>query len=307
LPDDDWIWQDKAPWVTGEFVWTGFDYLGEPTPYDDYWPSRSSYFGIFDLAGLPKDRAFLYRTHWAPEEKTLHVLPHWTFPNRKGQVTPVFVYTSYPEAELFINGKSQGRKRHIDMTLDDYRNNRIDVKMPWGDMSKFADPNAPEGKNRLDRYRLRWMNVKYEPGEIKVVAYDKNGNKAEEKIIKTAGKPHHLVLEADRNTLTATPLINGMPQDSPDLSFVTVSVVDKDGNLCPDAANQLTFSVSGSAKFNSVCNGDATSTEDFTKPTMKAFHGQLVVVVEATATAGKATLKVAGKGLQGAEIALEIK
>jgi len=307
LPDDDWIWQDKAPWVTGEFVWTGFDYLGEPTPYDDYWPSRSSYFGIFDLAGLPKDRAFLYRTHWAPEKQTLHVLPHWTWKGREGETTPVFVYTSYPEAELFVNGKSQGRKRHIDMTLDDYRANRIDVKMPWGDMSKFADPNAPEGKNRLDRYRLRWMNVKYEPGEIKVVAYDNNGNKAEEKIVKTAGKPHHIVLQADRNTIKATPLVNGMPQDSPDLSFVTVSVVDKDGNLCPDAANQLTFSVNGAAKFNSVCNGDATSLEVFTNPTMKTFHGQLVVVVEATKEKGTATLNVKGNGLKAATIAIKVE
>ena len=307
LPDDDWMWQDKAPWVTGEFVWTGFDYLGEPTPYDDYWPSRSSYFGIFDLAGLPKDRAFLYRTHWAPEKKTLHVLPHWTWRGREGQVTPVFVYTSYPEAELFINGKSQGRKSHIDITLDDYRDNRIDVKMPWGDMSKFADPNAPEGKNRLDRYRLRWMNVKYEPGEIKVVAYDSNGNRADEQIIKTAGKPHHLVLEADRNTLNATQLENGMPQSSPDLSFVTVSVVDKDGTLCPDAANQLTFSVSGAGKFNSVCNGDATSTEVFTNPTMKAFHGKLVVVVEATSQKGNAVLTVKGAGVKPATISLSVK
>ena len=307
LPDDDWMWQDKAPWVTGEFVWTGFDYLGEPTPYDDYWPSRSSYFGIFDLAGLPKDRAFLYKVHWGPEQKTLHVLPHWTFPGREGEITPVFVYTTYPEAELFINGKSQGRLKHRDVSLDDYRDNRIDVSMPWGGKSKFPDPNAPDDKNRLNRYRLRWMNVKYEPGEIKVVAYDKNGNIAEQKIVKTAGKPHHLVLEADRKTLTPTPLLNGMPQDSPDLSFVTVSVVDKDGNLCPDAANQLTFSVNGAARFNSACNGDATSTEVFTKPTMKTFHGKLVVVVEATEVTGKATLKVEGKGLKSAEIALEIR
>ena len=174
-------------------------------------------------------------------------------------------------------------------------------------MSKFADPNAPEGKNRLDRYRLRWMNVKYEPGEIKVVAYDKNGNKAEEKIVKTAGKPHHLVLEADRNTLTATPLVNGMPQDSPDLSFVTVSVVDKDGNLCPDAANQLTFNVSGSAKFNSACNGDATSIETFTNPTMKTFHGKVVVVVEAKTETGTATLTVKGDGLKPATVTINVK
>lgn len=307
LPDDDWMWQDKAPWVTGEFVWTGFDYLGEPTPYDEYWPSRSSYFGIFDLAGLPKDRAYLYKVHWAPEKPTLHVLPHWTFPGRKGQTTPVYVYTSYPEAELFVNGKSQGRLRHIDLSLDDYRKHRIDVKMPWGDMSKFADPDAPADKNRLNRYRLRWNDVKYEPGEIKVVAYDLSGNRADEKIIKTAGKPHHIVLEADRNTLHSTPMENGMAQDSPDLSFVTVSVVDKDGNLCPDAANQLTFSVSGAAKFNSACNGDATSLEVFTKPTMKVFHGKLVVVVEATPQKGSAVLTVKGNGLKAANLAIEVK
>ena len=307
LPDDDWMWQDKAPWLTGEFVWTGFDYLGEPTPYDEYWPSRSSYFGIFDLAGLPKDRAYLYKTHWAPESKTLHVLPHWTFPGREGQTTPVFCYTTYPEAELFVNGKSQGRRRHIDMTLDDYKNNLIDVPTPWGDMTKFANPDAPTGKNRLDRYRMRWMDVKYEPGEIKVVAYDNNGNRADETIIKTAGKPHHIVLQADRNVINATPMEEGRAIDSPDLSFVTVSIVDKDGNLCPNADNQLTFSVSGAAKFNSACNGDATSLEGFTNPTMKAFHGQLVVVVEGKATQGKATLNVKGNGLKAASIAIEVE
>lgn len=307
LPDDDWIWQDKAPWVTGEFVWTGFDYLGEPTPYDDYWPSRSSYFGIYDLAGLPKDRAFLYRTHWAPEKQTLHILPHWTWKGREGQTTPIFVYTSYPEAELFVNGKSQGRLKHTDVSLEDYLENRIDVKMPWGDMSKFSDPNAPFGKNRLDRYRMRWMNVKYEQGEIKVVAYDNKGNRAAEQIVKTAGQPHHLVLEADRTTLVATPMKDGKPQDTPDLSFITVKVVDKDGNICPDANNQISVSVSGLGKFNSMCNGDATSTEVFTNPTMKAFHGQLVVVVEATQEIGNATVTIKGAGLKPATLKLVVK
>ncbi len=308
LPDDDWVWQDKAPWVTGEFVWTGFDYLGEPTPYDEYWPSRSSYFGIYDLAGLPKDRAYLYRTHWAPEKKTLHILPHWTFPGREGEVTPVFVYTSYPEAELFVNGKSQGRLRHQDITLDEYREHRIDVRMPWGDMSKFADPDAPADKNRLNRYRLRWMNVRYEPGEIKVVAYDANGNKAEEKVVKTAGKPHHIVLEADNSAISCTPTKDGKALDCPELSFVTATIVDKDGNVCPDADNQLIFSVSGkSAKFNSACNGDATSLEPFTNPTMKAFHGKVVIVVEATATAGQAILSVSAKGLKTAQLQIQVK
>lgn len=308
LPDDDWMWQDKAPWVIGEFVWTGFDYLGEPTPYDEYWPSRSSYFGIYDLAGLPKDRAFLYRTHWMPEQETLHVLPHWTWKGREGEVTPVFCYTSYPEAELFINGKSQGRRKHIDVDLDEYKNDMIEVPMPWGGTSKFANPDAPADKNRLNRYRLRWMDAKYEPGEIKVVAYDANGNKAAEKTIRTAGKPHHIELVADRSQLSATPMKDDKALDTPDLSFITVRVVDKDGNLCPDATNQLQFSVKGNAvRFNSCCNGDATSLEVFTNPTMRAFHGEVVVVVEATEKSGASQLVVSSKGLKPASLNINVK
>ncbi|MDY2591886.1 MAG: glycoside hydrolase family 2 TIM barrel-domain containing protein [Sodaliphilus sp.] len=241
LPDDDWKMQDDYNWVTGEFVWTGFDYLGEPTPYDKYWPSRSSYFGIVDLAGLPKDRFYLYRSHWNKNEHTIHLLPHWTWKGREGQVTPVYCYTDYPSAELFVNGKSQGR------------------------ITKNKD-------SRLDRYRLRWQNVKYEKGEIKVVVYDEQGNKAGEKTVKTAGKPAKLQLTADRSTIAA---------DGSDLAFITVSLTDKNGILCPDADHSLEFKVTGAATFNSVCNGDATSLEVFTEPTMKLFHGQLVVVVQA--------------------------
>lgn len=255
LPDDDWKMQDDYNWVTGEFVWTGFDYLGEPTPYDKYWPSRSSYFGIVDLAGLPKDRFYLYRSHWNKNEHTIHLLPHWTWTGREGQVTPVYCYTDYPSAELFVNGKSQGR------------------------ITKNKD-------SRLDRYRLRWQNVKYEKGEIKVVVYDEQGNKAGEKTVKTAGKPAKLQLTADRSAIAA---------DGCDLAFITVSLTDKNGTLCPDADNQLEFKVTGAATFNSVCNGDATSLEVFTEPTMKLFHGQLVVVVQASAAPGKATLTVRDK------------
>lgn len=255
LPDDDWKMQDDYNWVTGEFVWTGFDYLGEPTPYDKYWPSRSSYFGIVDLAGLPKDRFYLYRSHWNKNEHTIHLLPHWTWKGREGQVTPVYCYTDYPSAELFVNGKSQGR------------------------ITKNKD-------SRLDRYRLRWQNVKYEKGEIKVVVYDEQGNKAGEKTVKTAGKPAKLQLTANRSTIAA---------DGNDLAFITVSLTDKNGTLCPDADNQLEFKVTGAATFNSVCNGDATSLEVFTEPTMKLFHGQLVVVVQASAAPGKATLTVRDK------------
>ncbi len=254
LPDDDWVWQDDKPWVIGEFVWTGFDYLGEPTPYDEYWPSRSSYFGICDLAGLPKDRFYLYRSKWQKDEHTIHLLPHWTWPDRRGEVTPVYCYTDYPEAELFLNGKSQGRIRK----------------------------NPAE---RLDRYRLRWNDVKYQPGELKVIVYDADGNAAGEQTVRTAGKPARLNLDVwTQNThLTA---------NAQDLAFITVSLTDKAGTLIPDAADQLTFSVKGAGRFRAACNGDATSLEPFTEPTMRLFNGQLVVIVEAANKPGPLTLTV---------------
>ena len=256
LPDDDWVWQDDKDWVIGEFVWTGYDYLGEPSPYDEYWPSRSSYFGICDLAGLPKDRYFLYRSKWNREEHTIHLLPHWTFgKERKGQVTPVYCYTDYPEAELFVNGKSQGRRTK----------------------------NAAE---RLDRYRLRWNDVRYEPGEIRVVVYDEKGDKAGEQTVRTAGKAVSLqtdVWTQNGGTLKA---------DGNDMAFVTVSLTDKRGTLVPDGDDQLTFEVTGAGRFEAVCNGDATSLEPFVKPTMRLFNGQLVAIVRSGRQAGTVRLKV---------------
>ena len=255
LPDDDWVWQDDKDWVIGEFVWTGFDYLGEPTPYDEYWPSRSSYFGICDLAELPKDRYYLYRSRWNKNQHTIHLLPHWSWGQaRKGKVTPVYCYTDYPSGELFINGKSQGKV----------------TKNP---------------KERLDRYRLRWNDVKYEPGELKVVVYDANGNAAGEEIVKTAGKPADLKLEA----WTAN---ENLQANGDDLAFVTVSLTDAEGTLIPQADDQLTFEVTGAGTFEAVCNGDATSLESFKQPTMKLFSGQLVVVVRSAQKAGSLTLKV---------------
>ncbi len=265
LPDDDWVWQDDKDWVIGEFVWTGFDYLGEPTPYDEYWPSRSSYFGICDLAGLPKDRYWLYRSHWNKQQHTIHLLPHWTWPGREGQVTPVYCYTDYPEAELFVNGKSQGRI----------------TKNP---------------QERLDRYRLRWNDVVYEPGELRVVVYDGQGMPAGEQTLRTAGRPSRLKLDVwtqssqstrDSHHHQHTLIANGQ-----DLAFITVSLTDSKGTLIPTADDQLRFDVSGAGSFRAVCNGDATSLEPFTEPTMKLFSGQLVVVVQAANRPGTLTLTV---------------
>lgn len=266
LPDDDWRMQDDRDYTIGEFVWTGYDYLGEPSPYDEYWPSRSSYFGICDLAGLPKDRYYLYRSHWRKDDATLHVLPHWTFPGREGETTPVYCYTSWPSAELFVNGKSQGRI--------------------------LKNPNT-----RLDRYRLRWNNVKYEPGEIKVVAYDYDGTAKGEKIIRTAGAPARIVLKADRNSISSK---------GEDLSFVTVSVVDKNGTPCPTATNNMKFNVSGAGKFRVACNGDATSLVAFNSTEMPLFSGELVVVVEGLRH-GTAMLSVSADGLPTATLPIEVE
>jgi beta-galactosidase len=264
LPDDDFILQDDKPWVIGEFVWTGFDYLGEPTPYDEAWPSRSSYFGINDLAGLPKDRYYLYRSRWNTNEKTLHILPHWNWEGREGQVTPVFVYTNYDSAELFINGKSLGVQK---------KNNE-----------------TPQ-----NRYRLMWMDVIYEPGTLKVVAFDKESKPVAEKEMHTAGKPYKLILDSNVKNIKA----NGE-----DLAFVAVSVVDKNGIPCPTATNQLEFKVKGKGTFRAVCNGDPTSLELFHLPTMKLFSGKLVVLVQSTNEIGDIELSVTGKGLKTSKIKL---
>jgi len=270
LPDDDWAMQDDHSWTIGEFVWTGFDYLGEPTPYKTYWPSRSAYFGIFDLAGLPKDRYWLYRSRWNTTSPTLHLLPHWTWPGREGKTTPVYCYTSYPSAELFVNGKSQGRRT--------------------------KDPAT-----RLDRYRLRWNDVVYEPGEIKVIAFDEQGRRVAEESVRTAGDAHHIALSVDRSSLTAP-----SAGATPDLAFVTVGIEDEKGTLCPDSDVKVAFSSSGAVRFKAACNGDATSLEPFVRPEMKAFHGRLVAVVEAVGV-GEGVLSVLVKGLPPVRTSFSVK
>lgn len=282
LPEDDWLWHEDNAWCIGEFVWTGFDYLGEPTPYYTDWPSHSSLFGIIDLAGLPKDRYYLYRSHWNPKEETLHILPHWNWTGREGEVTPVFVYTNYPSAELFINGKSQG-KRSKDLTVT-VENSK--------DSASIAD------FKRQQRYRLMWMDTKYEPGTVKVVAYDKDGKAVAEKEIHTAGTPHHIELVADRTVLKA---------DDEDLSFVTVKVVDKDGNLCPLAENEIRFKVKGAGTYRAGANGNPASLESFQAPKMKVFNGMMTAIVAATDKPGTIVLEATAGGLKKAVLKLESK
>ncbi len=279
VPDEDFALADDYDWTLGQFVWTGFDYLGEPSPYDtNAWPSHSSVFGIIDLASLPKDRYYLYRSLWNKCDNTLHVLPHWTWPGREGENTPVFVYTSYPEAELFVNGKSYGKQRKLD--------------------AKAALSLKEKDALWLQRrYRLMWMDVPYEPGELKVVSYDKDGRPAEEKIVRTAGKPHHLEVVADRMQLTA---------DGKDLAYLTVRVVDKDGNLCPADNRLVTFSVKGAGTFRAAANGDTTCLDLFHLPRMHAFSGQLTAIVQTGTEAGQLVFEAKAKGLKSAKLTLDV-
>ena len=279
VPDEDFALADDYDWTLGQFVWTGFDYLGEPSPYDtDAWPSHSSVFGIIDLASLPKDRYYLYRSLWNKRDNTLHVLPHWTWPGREGENTPVFVYTSYPEAELFVNGKSYGKQRKLDA--------KTALSLKENDALWLQR-----------RYRLMWMDVPYEAGELKVVAYDKDGRPAEEKIVRTAGKPHHLEVVADRMQLTA---------DGKDLAYITVRVVDKDGNLCPADNRLVTFSVKGAGTYRAAANGDATCLDLFHLPRMHAFSGQLTAIVQSGLQEGDLIFEAKAKGLRTGKLILKV-
>jgi beta-galactosidase len=287
-PDAEFAGQDKYPFVAGEFVWTGFDYLGEPTPYDRdesnllnftdpaekaamqkeldelgkiKVPARSSYFGIVDLDGFPKDRFYLYQSRWRPNLPMAHILPHWNWPERVGKVTPVHVYTSGDSAELFLNDKSLGLKK----------------KGPF-------------------EYRLRWDDVVYQPGTLKVVAY-KNGKKWATDEVKTTGPAAKLTLKADRNQIIA---------DGKDLSFITVTVADKNGLLVPRSKNHIKFSVEGSGEIVATDDGDATSFESFQAPEHNAFNGLALVIVRAKAgQSGIIKLKAEADGL--AEATIKIK
>jgi beta-galactosidase len=252
-PDFEFQYQDDLEFISGEFVWTGFDYLGEPSPYNEGTPAKSSYFGIVDLAGIPKDRYYLYQSKWS-DKPVLHVLPHWTWPDRLNQKVPVFCYTNYPKAELFVNGKSMGVKQKNTSTI-------------------------------YNRYRLMWDDVIYEPGEIKVVAYDNDNKVVAEQVIRTASETYSVKLTADRNRIKS---------DGKDLSFVTVEILDKNGNLCPKADNLLFFDVSGSGKLKAVCNGNPVDQTSFVSKYMRTFNGKMVAVIESDIKSGEIILKVSG-------------
>ena len=251
-PDVEFEAQRQLPNVLGEFVWTGFDYLGEPTPYGSRndWPSRSSYFGIVDLAGFPKDRFYSYRSVWT-NQPTVHVFPHWNWAGHEGEKIPVMVYTNAQEVELFLNGKSLGRKK---LGVD-----------------TFAMPvNSKISKDHVftSKFRLVW-EVPYATGELKAVGY-KDGKEFAVDTVKTAGAPARVVLTPDRKSIAA---------DGDDLSFLTVRIVDKDGNLCPLADNLVQFHLDGPAAIAGVDNGNAASVEPFQADSRKAFNGLALLIV----------------------------
>lgn len=243
--------------ISGQYVWTGFDYIGEPTPFP--FPSRSSYFGIIDLAGFPKDVYYMYQSEWA-EKPVLHLFPHWNW--KEGQKVDLWVYYNQAdEVELFVNGKSQGTKR----------------------------------KGR-DDFHVAWR-VRYEPGTVKAVSR-KDGKEVLVREIHTAGVPARIRLTADRDTLCA---------DGRDLAFVTVEVLDRDGNLCPEAENLVHFEVGGQVLIAGVDNGSPFSMERFKDTKRKAFFGKCLVVLQSNGKAGHATLKAVSEGLDGAELKIKME
>jgi beta-galactosidase len=288
-PDQQWEMIERYPATFGEFVWTGFDYLGEPTPYfNDITdiskmkdekakndalarlgklgvqeiPSRSSYFGILDLAGFKKDRFWLYQSKWRPDLPMAHILPHWNWPARKGMVTPVHVYTSGDEAELFLNGKSLGKKK----------------------------------KGQYE-YRLRWDEVVYQPGELKAVCY-RNGEKWAEDIVKTTGKPSQMEMTADRAAVKA---------DGADLIYISVKITDNNKLTVPGSANPINFTIEGPGKIVAVDNGDATSHDPFQVSYRKAYNGLCLVIVKAEHGAkGSFIVKSSSKGLKSTTVSLNI-
>ncbi|QCX40314.1 DUF4982 domain-containing protein [Aureibaculum algae] len=288
-PDIEFHFQEQNPNVMGEFMWTGFDYLGEPTPYGGKdnstnghwnadWPSRSSYFGAVDLAGFPKDRFYLYQSHWTTKPM-IHLLPHWNWKGMEGENIPVYCYTNCDEAELFVNGKSMGKKvKGKDLT---------ELKV---DFLRY------EPKKFQSKYRLSW-NVPYEAGNIKVVGY-KNGKAIQEVQIFTSGKPAKISLSVDRKEIAA---------DGSDLAYITIRIEDKDGNLCPNATNLVNFSIDGVGSLIAVDNGNAASVEPFQANYRKAFSGMCLAVLKSSKKEGTIKFTAKSKGLKSSKISVLTK
>jgi len=279
LADTEFALMEKDRFVAGEFVWTGFDYLGEPVPFiAEGWgsfkkrkiskaqESRSSSFGIVDLVGIPKDRYFLYRSYWAPEKITVHILPHWNWPDRVGAKVPVYVYTNGDSAELFVNGKSVGKKS-----------------------------KDPQAANVMDRYRLRWEDVIYEPGEVKAVAY-RGSSPIGTAVVRTAGEPVALRLSPDRELLEAS---------GEDLCYVLVEAVDSRGTVCPLAMNRVTFAVSGPATIAGVGNGDHHFPHEFVADSVPLFYGKAMLILRTEEGRG-GTIQITAKspGLKPATVSV---
>lgn len=283
-PDVEFEQQEKVKGSLGEFMWTGFDYLGEPTPYggrdnstngywNDDWPSHSSYFAPVDLCGFAKDRYYLYQSQWT-KEPMVHVLPHWNWEAANVDSIPVYAYTNCDEIELFINGQPMGKKvKGVDLTP-------IPAEFHFFDKGTY-----------MSKYRLSW-NVAYQPGELKVVAY-KDGKACAEKVINTATEPQQIHLQADRRTIKA---------GGKDLSFITVTVLDKNGNPCPLANNSIEFEVTGSGSIAAVGNGNSASLEPFQSDNITLFNGKCLLVIKSNTKLGTINIKASSKNLSEAQI-----
>jgi beta-galactosidase len=278
ISDDDFKWQQDENYIAGEFVWTGFDYLGEPTPYDswsikklglpDSLTSVSSYFGIFDLVGLPKDRYYLYKSYWNDQDTTIYILPHWNWKGKEGDTIPVFVYTNGDCAELFLNGKSLGMKCKL-----------------------------PNSQNSTERFRLMWNDVSYHSGELKAVAY-KEGQLLGESIMKTTGEPNRIRLTPDRNTIKA----GGM-----DLSYVMLEALDDHDNICPLADNVIDLKVSGAGSIAGVGNGNPQSIEPFQANHVRLFYGKAMLIVKSEMKEGTIEVSATSKGLNEDHTSIKVE
>jgi beta-galactosidase len=276
--DYDFYWQEVDTFVVGEFVWTGFDYIGEPTPYnsdavEEYGikieqTAKSSFFGIVDLCGIPKDRYYLYKSLWKPEETTLHILPHWNWEGHESETIPVFVYTNGNKAELFLNGKSLGTREKM-----------------------------PQSENVFEKYRLMWMDVNYEPGELKAVAY-KDGENIGEAVVRTSSKPHQLRLTPERESASA---------EGGELVYILVEALDIEGNLCPLADDLVRFSVSGPGEIEAVGNGNPHSIEPFIADYRKLFNGKAMIILRSGNSPGVCKLEADSEALQKTAVNIEIQ